>query len=221
MGTIDRSALLATAGFDLSPASAAELAARFRPRKLSPGSYLFHEGDRSGSLFVVADGVLEAVTTSSSGQELVFSMMGVASVIGELTIIDGSRRTASIRAVVASEVLGVSRKVFLEQARENPEIGLALASMCASRVRRLSEWATDVSFASLDARLASDLLTLASAAPSGVVHTTQQSLGDRLGVSRESVNKWLRTWERSGIVRLGRGSVSVVDAKNLRAIAQP
>ncbi len=220
MSTTDRVELLRSAGFDLPSGGTTALGTHFRSRKVALGQHLFHEGDPCGSLFVVVSGTLEAVTTSRSGRELVLASMGEGSVIGELTIIDGDRRNAGVRAIVASEVLGISRRVFVREARLNPEIGLALARMCADRVRALSEWATNSSFATLESQLATTVMTLASErGADGVLRITQQSLGDRLGVSRESVNKWLRRWERNGIIRLGRGSVTIIDRKHLEAIA--
>ena len=158
----DHVELLRSAGFDLPSAGTSALATRFRSRKVAQGQHLFHEGDPCGSLFIVASGTLEAVTTSRSGRELVFGSMGAGSVIGELTIIDGDRRTAGVRAVVASEVLSLSRKVFLREARLDPEIGLALARLCANRVRSWSEWASSSSFATVESRLASTVMALAN-----------------------------------------------------------
>ncbi len=216
-----RGQLIVNAGFDLPIATAVALAADFHPRRLDDGDYLFHEGDPGTTLFVVEAGCVEAVTTSRDGRELVFGSMDPGAIIGELTIIDGDQRSASIRAIEPSLVSGISRRDFLRHAHETPDIGLALAKLCAQRALDLSQWASKTSFGTLEARLSTTLLKLLAADVEGepVITITQQALSDRLGVSRESINKWLRSWERDGIVRLGRRSITVVDPKHLEAAA--
>lgn len=214
--------LLAHAGFDVGPDALAALADDFTAQQLCPGDYLFHEGDPGNRLLVVATGLVEAVTTNTDGRELVFRAMGAGSIIGELTIVDGANRSAGVRATEPSSVIGISRRAFLRHAHRRPEIGLALAQLCARRALDLSQWASSSSFSSLESRLAATLLTLRLGADTTavpVISITQQALGDRLGVSRESVNKWLRSWERDGVVELGRNRITVRDTKHLEALA--
>lgn len=220
MDVMGRADLLIRAGFNLQVDAAHALAGDARGRRLSVGDFLFLEGDPGTTLYVVESGRVEAFTASNAGRELVFRRMGPGSMIGELTILDGSPRTAGVRAVEPSRLFGISRKVFLEHAHREPEVGLALAQLCASRARDLSQWASKSSFSTLEARLSTTLLTLAANERSGPVITiTQQALGNRLGVSRESINKWLRRWERDGLVTLGRRSIRLVDHKRLEAAA--
>jgi CRP-like cAMP-binding protein len=112
--------------------------------------------------------------------------------------------------------------LFLAHAERAPGIGLALAELCARRARDLSQWISTAVFTSLEARLAGALLTLPAASSDEeiVLRITQQALGDRLGVSRETVNKWLRSWERDEIVRLGRSAITLLDPKRLEALAR-
>ena len=221
METSRRAALLIRAGFNLSAEDAELLAADFNERTLSVDDFLFHEGDPGTTLFLVESGQVEAVTSSQDGRELVFSTMGPDSILGELTIIAGLSRSAGIRAVEASVVIGIGRDTFLAHANRRPAIGLALAELCARRARELSQWVSTAAFTTVGARLSGALMTLppASSDDDVVLHITQQALGDRLGVTRETVNKWLRSWEREGIVRLGRSNITLLDTKRLEALA--
>ncbi len=221
MDPLARAALLIRAGFNLSHDEAELLAADFHDRKLGVDDYLFHEGAPGNALFLVHSGKVEAVTSSRDGRELVFRSMGPDSIIGELTIIEGTRRSAGIRAVEPSVVTGISRDVFLAHAEQTPAIGLALAELCARRARDLSQWISTAAFTTVQARLSGALLTLptTSSDEAVVLRITQQALGDRLGVSRETINKWLRTWERDGIVQLGRSNITLLDPKRLEALA--
>ncbi|MEM9517912.1 MAG: Crp/Fnr family transcriptional regulator [Actinomycetota bacterium] len=213
---------LRRAGFDCPDESLARLAASARRTSLPNGDYLFHKGDPSRSLFVVVSGQLDAVSTSYEGQDLVFSRLGPDTVIGELTVIDGSPRTASIRAASAATVISFDRQAFLETARADGAVGLALAALCARAAHRLSGWAEGASFSDTSVRLVRLLLEIAPDDATGpvTIRATQQSLADQLGLTRESVNKALNNLAHDEFVALGRGTVTIndVDAASMLLI---
>lgn len=219
--------MLRAAGFELPVASLDALVAVSHRRTLPKGDYLFHKGDPNDALLFVVSGTVQAVSSSYEGRELVFRDIRPNDVIGELTIVDGAPRSASIRALVEAELLVIPRDAFLDVARADAEVGLALARLCAHKARRLSTWAEGVSFTDTGGRLIGLLVELADeslddTADAGVasgkvkLKVTQQTLADRLGVTRESVNKALRTLEDERMVDLGRGSVTVLDLDELR-----
>lgn len=195
------------------------LAQHLRLQTLSTGEYLMHQGEPGNSFHLVVSGTLEVVSHSAEGREIVFRGLAPGQPIGELTLIDGSPRTASIRAGGEAEVLSISRTQFLAVAMSHAELGLWLAGLCAQKTRRLAEWAEGRAFNDLDARLAALLFDLATEVPGGdpVVTVTQQALGDRLGVSRESVNKHLRRWDDAGLIQIKRGKVVIVNVDALLA----
>ena len=51
------------------------------------------------------------------------------------------------------------------------------------------------------------------AGPSGAIRVTQRDLSQMIGVSRESVNKLLRDWQRRGWIKLQRGGLIIVSHK--------
>ena len=99
--------------------------------------------------------------------------------------------------------------------------------MC-HRLRRTSEQLEDFSFLDLRTRLAKRLLDLA--ADHGIpedggavrisLNLSQRVLGAMMGTSREAVNKQLRAWEDEGLLRLKRGSVTLLDAEQLELIVE-
>lgn len=218
--------VLRAAGFELPDTSLDALVSVSHRRSLAKGDYLFHKGDPNDALLFVVSGTVQAVSSSYEGRELVFRDIRPNAVIGELTIVDGAPRSASIRALIDSELLVIPRDAFLRVARSDAEIGLALARLCAHQARRLSTWAEGVSFTDTGGRLIGLLVELADESLDGVANATeidkvklkvtQQTLADRLGVTRESVNKALRTLEDDRMVDLGRGSVTVLDLDELR-----
>lgn len=106
---------------------------------------------------------------------------------------------------------------------ERPACAIALLETLSLRLRRADEALADLSSRGLPQRLARRLLRLVAEqnadGPHPRVTVTQAELGRALGVSRESVNKQLRALEREGLVELGRGGVTLVDAEKLQGLS--
>lgn len=210
----------------LDQKSATALAAEMWSIEVDRGEFLCLQGERSDRFFVVASGSFAIQASSVTGRELVFTSLGPGAPIGEVSVFDATPRSAAIRAVDRSEVLAIGREAFLRLVAEHPSIGLALARHLARIVRRLSENVEGSSFLPLSERLVEVMFTLAldGGNPAGgpwQIRATQQQLADRLGSSRESVNKLLRSWSKAGLLEIQRGALTVSDGVALRAAVQP
>jgi CRP-like cAMP-binding protein len=77
-------------------------------RKIKEGKTLVEQGDAGEEMFLVLDGVLSAEVDGEAVAEL-----GPGSVLGERSILEGGRRTATLRAVTSCKV-AVARTVDIE-----------------------------------------------------------------------------------------------------------
>jgi CRP-like cAMP-binding protein len=215
-------AFLVASELRLAPDAAEALGARMWTIELDRGEFLFHQGEASDRLFVVFSGELVVQTSSPEGRELVFTSLEPGAPIGEISVFDGEPRTAAIRAARHSRVLAIGRDTFLDVLHTHPSLSVGIARHLAANVRRLSGTVEQVSFLPLRARLANLLLRLAversgrggRPRPDGggwEVVAAQRELADRLGSSRESVNKLLAPWAEAGVVALRRGRVEILD----------
>ncbi len=211
---------------ELDHAAATALAAEMWRIPVDRGEFLCLQGEPSDRFFVVSRGSFEIQASSVTGRELIFTALGPGAPIGEVSVFDATPRSAAIRAVVPSEVLAIRRDSFLRLVGEHPSIGLALARHLARIVRRLSENVEGASFLPLSERLVDLVFAMAVEAgnPSEgpwQITATQQQLADRLGSSRESVNKLLRAWANAGLLEIRRGGLRVSDGVALRAAIHP
>jgi CRP-like cAMP-binding protein len=191
-------------------------------RRLASREELFHKGDPAAQVYVVASGRLKVVTTSVDGDEVLFAIVDEGEVVGELPMLTGGHRTASVVALEPCELLALARRDFLRFLREQPEAAIELMVVLAERLVRISEFAEDALFLALPARLAKKLLHLAEryGEESGQgtridLRLSQGELADLVGTTRESVNKQIRAWTEDGIVRMERGEVTILDADRL------
>jgi CRP-like cAMP-binding protein len=201
------------------------LASRGRVRGFRANDVIFREGEPGDSLHMVIEGQVRIVVLSPVGEEVTVTYLGPGECVGDLALLDGRPRSASAIASQTTKTLVVTRGDFRRWLRERPQAAFALLETLSLRVRRTDEALADLALLDLPSRLAKRLLSLAGArqpAKGGALpklRITQAEMASMLGVSRESVNKQLNAFAREGWVSLGRGSVTVKDAKALRDIA--
>src|SRR5207244_9332235 len=107
-----------------------------------------------------------------------------------------------------------------------PDAAIGLMHVLCERLRRTNEQVEDLAFLDLEARIAKVLVRLAEENGNGAprarpvgVKISQRALGELVGGSRESVNKHLQDWKRSGIIAIEKGSIMIQDVEALAAFA--
>jgi len=185
-------------------------------RKIKKGTVLFRKGDIGSTLYAVCAGSVRISVPSEQGQDAIFNVNPSGELFGEIALLDGGPRTADAVAVEDSELMIIDRRDFIPMVRENPDVAMKLIELVCARLRRTSEQVEDIMFLGLPGRLAKALLQLHSqpgVGPSHAIRVTQRDLSQMIGVSRESVNKLLRDWQRRGWIKLQRGGLIVVSHK--------
>jgi CRP/FNR family cyclic AMP-dependent transcriptional regulator len=204
------------------------LALRARVAYFLAGERLFEQGSIGDGLYLVVRGKLKVTSYSVAGREALLGIEGQGAVIGEISMLDGGPRSASITAIEDSEVLALSRVDMLAYLSDNGDAALALLEILAGRLRRLSRRTEEVASYSIPARLARCLLKLSD--DHGAAHAdgvrialclSQQELGEFIDATRESVNKHLKAWEERGVLGRDREHRQIVvrDRAGLEALA--
>jgi CRP/FNR family transcriptional regulator, cyclic AMP receptor protein len=195
---------------------------RYRTREV-----VLRKGDPAMQIYVIASGRLKAITAGSEGRQAALSIMGPGEVFGEVAVLDGEPRSATIRALEPCELIILSRNEFYHFLERNPSAAIGLLQVLARRLRRLSERVEDSTFLEIPGRLAKALLRLAQRYGRDVgdgtrieLKLSQQELGDLVGATRESVNKQLRAWQSDGVIEQTEGRVVLRDLEALEAIGE-
>ena len=119
---------------ELSDADLALLEAASRESRLSTGEILMREGSPGGSLYVVIEGEFEITKRSGPG-DLVIAVRGPGEVIGEMSLLDGSPRTASVRSLGESRLLEIDQAAFRRLVESSPAATLSILHTITSRLR--------------------------------------------------------------------------------------
>jgi CRP-like cAMP-binding protein len=213
---------------ELTPAELRALTVALRTRQCARGEVVFLEGDPGDSLYVIEEGRVKIALSSPQGKEVVLTMLGPRDFFGDLALLDGEPRSADAIAVEPSRLLLLRRDDFSRFLGEHPEAAKRLLALLSRRLRRNAALIQDAAFLDIPGRLARTIARLADedgrADGSSVVigsRLTQTDLAGLIGATRESVNKWLRTFEREGLLRTERGRLIVRDLERLRAYVDP
>ena len=108
--------------------------AGFPPARYAAGDVIFSEGDKGDAMYVVPTG---EVVIERGGH--VMETLGGGGIFGEMALIDGSPRSATVRAKTDCEVAPINQKSFLFLVHETPYFAIAVMRALADRLRRIDE----------------------------------------------------------------------------------
>jgi len=178
---------------------------------LDAGQTVFLAGDPGDGCYRIEDGLLKVSVMTSDGGERILAIHGPGSLVGELSMIDGAPRSASVFTLRPSKLRFISRIAFESFSRGNPEVYQRLMTLLAKRLRETNDALAATSFLSVEGCVARALLSLAQAFGHDVgggrilvrQKLTQSELGAMAGISRENVSRILKDWtDRKLVSRL-------------------
>jgi CRP/FNR family transcriptional regulator len=188
------------------------------PRSFRGGEVVFREGDDSDTCYVVRSGHARAVREHGDGRQITLATFGPGDIFGELAMFDDERRSATVEAVDALDVLGIPGVDMRALLSRHPEIAVKLVISLGRRLRAANERLARQSFQTVQSRVAAVLTQLvdqARAEGAGerdvLVTATQAELAQLAGSSRESASRFLAVLERAGVISQGRGRLTVHD----------
>jgi CRP/FNR family cyclic AMP-dependent transcriptional regulator len=179
-----------------------------RPLSLKAGEVLFAAGDAGDGCYLLDRGLLKVTVTSSWGEERTIAILGPGAVVGELSMIDGGPRSASIVTLTDCLLRFTSRQAFAKCMAIHPKAYEALVAILAFRLRRADEVVSTTTFLTVRGRVARALVELAeyvgtSSSAGQIMLNGKISLADiaaMAGVARENVSRVISEWRRNNLI---------------------
>ncbi len=214
--------------FAALPAEAiATLADTCVSRTYPRGQYIWYQGDEGSRMAVVATGLVKVVLGSEQGDEVVLVTLGPGETLGEIAILDGSPRSASVVAVEPTTVVMISRSTVLDLLNRYPPVLDAVLRALGHLVRRLTEQTGDLVFLDLGGRIAKLLLRLAASQLNGSdgpvvldLGLSQSELASMVGATRPAVNRVLQSMAARGMISVDGQVIELRDVPRLRRRAE-
>lgn len=196
-------------------------------RRAAAEERIFAKGDSGDSLYVILRGRVAVQTESDEAKVMLLNILDTGSLFGEIAMLDGGERTATVVAQESTELLRIDRRDFMPFLLQRPDLCVRLMAVLCERVRWTSAIIEDTVFLNVPRRLAKRILMLSQAygrtTDSGTRITafvSQEDLANMLGVSRESVNKTLKQFQTAGAISYRNGYIIVHDESFLDQVSR-
>lgn len=178
------------------------------------------------ALFLIAGGDVKVYMTGSDGKETILTLLSRGDFFGEMSLIDGEPRSASVKAVTPTKLLIIRREHFLELLKTTPELATGLLIQMSRRLRNANRQIGSLATMSVYGRVAGTLLSLVEDrgvrihGDNGKMVTvirnrpTQQQLAEMSGTTRETVSRVFSSLVKNGTISvMGKDLVIAEESK--------
>ncbi|MBZ0180885.1 MAG: Crp/Fnr family transcriptional regulator [Melioribacteraceae bacterium] len=172
-------------------------------------STILVESEEGTALFFIIKGKVKVTLQSKEGKEVILSILKENDFFGEMALIDGTNRAATIVACEPTELFIIKRDDFLNLLKTYPEISISLLQEISKRLRFADLMIKSLSLNDAEGKVAVVLNQYAfdyGKIKNGVVEIdkapTQQDIAKMAGTSRETVNRVLGTFSKKGMIEI-------------------
>ncbi len=225
----DRSALLSRSGLfrRLSDEAREALLARGRIRQYAANDVIFRAGEHGESILAVLSGAIRISVPTLDGKDIVLAILGPGEICGEIALVDRAERTADARAAIDCTVVAIDRRDALAFLGQHPDRWAILIEMLCRRLSSADQQIAEFALAPIPVRLAKALLRLATSDGQGAngdaqecIHLSQLELANVIGTTRETVNKYLRVWQRQRCLQIGERLIVITNRAAVEKLAR-
>ncbi len=195
-------------------------------RKYDKNQAILREDDKhTSSMFIIVTGKIKVMITSYEGKEAILDIMEPGDYFGEMSIIDGEPRSASVYAVEHTELLILRREDLLVQIERNPKLALSMLIEFSRRLRIADRRISSLALLGVYGRIANLIIDLANKKGEAVGkiivvkdRPTHQEIADMTGTTRETVSRVLNKLQRSGSLLVERDKLIVLHKEELENV---
>lgn len=200
-----------------------QLASVVREQHYRKHTTIVHVDDPGSSLYILKSGLVKITIEDQHGDEMILRILYPTDFFGEMSLLDGMPRSATVTAQEPSEVLTIAREHFLNIIEQSPKILLKMTAVLSKRLRKANELIHSLAFFDVYGKVARLLLNLAAergrVTEQGTVidmRLTQQELAELAGMTRETMARTLREFQQAGCIRVESGIISILELDMLR-----
>lgn len=207
----------------LSETQRDEIGAIAVERSYKRGESIFMEGDVADGFYIVADGQVKIFKSSLEGKEQILHIYGPGNPFGEVPVFSGSRFPANAVALVASRILFLPRKAFVDLIARNPSLSMNMLGELSMRLRQFTVQIENLSLKEVPSRLASYLIYLAEEQKTPDQVTLQISKGQLaslLGTIPETLSRIFAKMSAQAMIQVNGADIHLLDSQALIDLAE-
>jgi CRP/FNR family transcriptional regulator len=206
----------------LTPTQIDEISAIAVERKYRRAESIFMEGDEADGFYIVGDGQVKIFKTSLEGKEQILHIYGPGKPFGEVPVFSGSQFPANALALVASRILFLPRKAFVDLISRHPSLSMNMLGELSMRLREFTVQIENLSLKEVPSRLASHLIYLAREQESTELVTLEISKGQLaslLGTIPETLSRIFAKMTALSLIQVKGKEIDLLDIAGLETLA--
>ena len=187
------------------------------------GEVIFHAEDPGSVIFILKSGSVKISINDRKGREEILKIIYPYDFFGEMSLLDGEPRSATVTALEKSTALVIERVYFINLIKKFPQLALNMLTVLSRRIRKTDEKISVLRFADAYGKVAKVLLDVASekgvAGKNSIVINSrigQQEMADMAGITRETVNRILAEFKKSGCINIEKNRIIILNEDVLR-----
>lgn len=178
------------------------------------------KNSQADGLYMVLIGEIRISATTISGKEVVFTRITPGQWFGEIALLDGGTRTHDGFTTVDSILAILPKKAVLNICQKYPEIYKAMVTLLCQHCRLAFQAIDNFLLLTPEQRMAQLLIQRFQNAQQNQINISQKELGALIGISRQSTNKILKSWEQNGTIKCIYRGLKIKCTNKLYAIIQ-
>jgi CRP-like cAMP-binding protein len=204
----------------LSDAQLVTISNDFRLREYRANEIIFHQGDLSDELYIVAQGKVRIFKISPAGFETSIQIFSTYDVVGEFAAIDNQSRSATAKAIGRCQLLEIRGDKLMHYMRVMPDLAIAMTRLVISKVRWTATYAETIAQYDAAGRLLHILLLYNERFGQEIepgrryvvdLAMNQADLASLIGARREWVNRLLQDWHKRQLLSFDSGRITILD----------
>lgn len=175
-------------------------------RKSAPKNRtIIKAGDPTDSLYIVIAGRTKVQMSDDEGKEVILSVLGPGDFFGEMGLLDGAPRAASVVTLEQSEFVSVSKEDFNKLLKDNFEMAMVIMRGLCKRLREADRKIESLALLDVYGRVARVLLEFSEDVDGHKVvkgKLPRQDIAKMIGASREMVSRVMKGLEIEGYIEV-------------------
>lgn len=184
---------------------------------------VFMEEDDGTAMFFIIKGQVKITRSSSDGKEVILSILSDSDFFGEMALLDGLSRSASVTTTDQTKLFILERVKFLDLLTKHPEVSIALLRELTKRLRDADLKIKSLSLKDAEGKVASVLLQLADdigKIKHGIVEIEklplQQDLANMAGTSRETISRTIHSFAKRELIELEGSKLRILNYEKFK-----
>ena len=168
------------------------------------GELIVSQGSDGESLYIVVSGQIRVYLSDETGKEMILGLEGPGAIFGEIAVLDGEPRSASVAAMEQTELLMIEGREFRRLLEAHAELSLGVIAALAGMIRKLTDATQGLALQSAYRRLVARLRERSIEEDGQTIvpeRLTHQLLADMIGCSREMVSRIMSDLAKGGYIR--------------------